>query len=118
MAAIGCASCSQRHVFLWVATAAGGARRHSHRAMARHMVNVMERKIRHLVHLGDGRWHLEENGRSQAKFDTKHEAEAEGQRWGNELKMQGTNAQMVIHREDGSIEREYTYGDDPRRFPG
>jgi hypothetical protein len=82
------------------------------------MEYVMERKIRHLVHQDDGLWHLEEDGESKATFDTKQEAEAEGQRWGNALKSRGTNAQMVIHREDGSIETEYTYGEDPRRFPG
>ena len=77
----------------------------------------MERKVRHLVHR-DGRWHLEGDDQPQGAFDTKAEALAEGQRWGNQLQARGTNSQLVIHREDGSIEKEYTYGDDPRRFPG
>ena len=64
----------------------------------------MERKVRHLVHR-DGRWHLEGDDQPQGAFDTKAEALAEGQRWGNELQTRGTNSQLVIHREDGSEQR-------------
>lgn len=79
----------------------------------------MARNVFHLVHTkADGRWHLEENGRSFADFETKGAAEAAGKARGNELHARGTDAQLVIHREDGSIETEHTYGHDPRRTPG
>lgn len=27
-------------------------------------------------------------------------------------------SQVIVHHDDGTIETEYTYGDDPERFPG
>ena len=79
----------------------------------------MERYVIQLVHTNsDGRWHLKHAGSSLASFDTKAEAEAAGQARGNKLWDEGRPAQLVVHREDGSIEHEYTYGKDPERHPG
>jgi hypothetical protein len=41
-----------------------------------------------------------------------------GKQKGNAIEQSGDDAQLIIHREDGSIEIEYTYGHDPRRIPG
>jgi hypothetical protein len=37
---------------------------------------------------------------------------------GHDLGAKGQDAQLVVHRQDGSIETEWTYGHDPRRTPG
>jgi hypothetical protein len=79
----------------------------------------MERFVIHVVHSNSsGRWHLKHNDTTLASFETKAEAFGEGQAQGNKLWDEGNPAQLVIHREDGSIEREYTYGKDPERHPG
>lgn len=77
------------------------------------------RTVIHLVHLNsDNRWHLKDGDRVLASFDSKDEALQEGKKRGNDLHAKGTNAQLVVHRQDGSIETEHTYGDDPARHPG
>ena len=79
----------------------------------------MSRTVYHLVHKNaDDRWHLEESGKITNSFDTKEQALEEGKRICNGLWDSGTRAQLVVHRQDGSIETEYTYGADPRRIPG
>ena len=79
----------------------------------------MDRYVMHLVHLNsDGRWHLKHDGSVIGSFDTKSEAEGAGVARGNKLWEQGTPAQLIVHREDGSIEFEHTYGKDPERHPG
>lgn len=79
----------------------------------------MQRYVIQLVHSdSDGRWHLQHNNSSLASFETKAEAEKEGQSRGADLWVDGTPAQLVVHREDGSVEHEYTYGRDPMRHVG
>jgi uncharacterized protein DUF2188 len=79
----------------------------------------MARAVMHLIHKNaDNRWHLEQDGKELGAFDTKEEAETEGKRRGNESEGRGQDAQLVVHRQDGSIETEWTYGHDPRRTPG
>jgi len=55
---------------------------------------------------------------AEASFGSKAEAEEAGKKRGHELLARGQDAQLVIHREDGSIETEHTYGHDPRKTPG
>ena len=79
----------------------------------------MRRYVMHLVHRkADGKWHLEHVGRSIFAFDTKDEAVDAGQTRGHRLREVGTTAQLVIHREDGSLETEFTYGEDPQEVAG
>lgn len=79
----------------------------------------MARAVVHLVHRqADDGWHLEQNGSDLGRYDTKESAEAEGRRRGRELEANGLNAQLIVHRKDGSIETEWTYGEDPRATPG
>jgi hypothetical protein len=73
----------------------------------------------HLVHKNaDGRWHLEQAGQDLGAYEIKAAAEAEGKKLGQELEAKGLNAQLVVHRQDGSIETEWTYGHDARKTPG
>jgi hypothetical protein len=77
------------------------------------------RYVMHLVHRNtDDRWHLQHLGRSIFAFDTKEQAIDAGQTRGHHLSEVGTNAQLVIHRQDGSIENEFIYGEDPHQIPG
>lgn len=79
---------------------------------------MTSRTVVHLVHKNaDDKWHLESHGRSLGYFDTKQEAVAHGKKLGQELGAKSLDAQLVVHREDGSIETEWTYGHDPRRTP-
>ena len=79
----------------------------------------MARAVMHLVHKNaDGRWHLEQNGSDLGSYHTKEHAEREGKKRGRELESSGLDAQLVVHRQDGSIETEWTYGHDPRKTPG
>ena len=79
----------------------------------------MKRYVMHLVHRKtDDRWHLEHNGRSIAGFDSKAAASEAGQARGRALSESHQDAQLVIHLQDGSIEKEYTYGHDPEQHPG
>lgn len=38
--------------------------------------------------------------------------------YGRELAQQESLGQIVVHKADGTIEEEFTYGDDPRNVPG
>jgi hypothetical protein len=79
----------------------------------------MARTVVHLVHKNaDDKWHLESAGKDLGAFDTKQEAEERGKKVGHDLGAKGQDAQLVVHRQDGSIETEWTYGHDPRRTPG
>lgn len=77
----------------------------------------MKRKVYHLVHTSDdGHWHLklEDVEGYIGSFTTKER----GLERGRELGACGDDAQLIVHREDGSIETEHTYGNDPPRFAG
>jgi hypothetical protein len=79
------------------------------------------RAVYHLVHRNaDSRWHLSRTGGDDdiASFDTKEQGRQDGERRGRAHLGRGELAQLVVHREDGSIETEFTYGDDPRDVPG
>jgi hypothetical protein len=82
--------------------------------------NDQRRTVYHLVHRNaDGRWHLSAvGGDDVASFATKEEARQDGERRGRQHVGRGELAQLVVHREDGSIETEFTYGADPRDTPG
>ena len=84
------------------------------------MANVATGRIVYqLVHTNeDALWHLKRDGKSVAKFATKQEALAAGEERGNAHWSKGDPAQLVVHRQDGSIEKEYTYGRDPHDIPG
>ncbi|WP_386067065.1 DUF2188 domain-containing protein [Tahibacter sp. UC22_41] len=77
--------------------------------------------VYHLAHrYSDDRWHLRVigDGDDLATFEIKEEARQEGERRGRQHANRGEPAQLIIHREDGSVETEFTYGFDPRDTPG
>ena len=84
------------------------------------MANVaIGRIVYHLVHTNeDLRWHLKRDGKSIEDFATKEEGLSAGEAFGQAHWGKGDRAQLVVHRQDGSIEKEYTYGKDPRKTRG
>lgn len=79
----------------------------------------MARSVFHVVHKkADGRWRLEEHAKAFASFGSKSEVEEAGKKRGQDMHARGKDAQLVIHREEGSIDTEHTYGYDPRNTPG
>ena len=76
-----------------------------------------DRTVYHVVPNADvSRWVVskENNDSFREEFDTKEEAvEAAKSRARDE-----EPAQVKVHKQDGNMEYESTYGDDPERFPG
>jgi hypothetical protein len=66
-----------------------------------------------------GRYALqrEKSQRASRVFDTKGEAVNEGQRRGRQIKEESGLAQLRIKGEKGRVQKEFTYGKDPRRYP-
>jgi hypothetical protein len=78
--------------------------------------NRMSRKIYHVTKANDGHWKgaLVSARRASVSAETKAEAVEKTV----DLARQTELAQVVIHKENGVIQSERTYGCDPRRFPG
>lgn len=74
------------------------------------------RTVYHVV-FHDDQWQVKlQGGDSEParSFDTKSEAIQQAR----ELALREKRSQVVIHTRVGAFEKEFTYGDDPRRSPG
>ena len=69
------------------------------------------RKIYHVVPNSNGGWDIKKEGgqKSSGHFDRKDDAVGRGK----ELAKSGPLGQVKIHKQDGTIQTEHTYGDDP-----
>lgn len=65
-------------------------------------------------------WKLTNAGIDRAVdvFPKKMDALAVGRSIAQQIWREGGLAQVVVHGKDGKIQKEWTYGRDPRRFPG
>lgn len=63
-----------------------------------------------------GEWAAQRRGTERAAVVTENKSDAVNE--ARRLAQQNTLGQVVIHKDDGTIQREYTYGKDPRRSPG
>lgn len=65
---------------------------------------------------GDGDWKVQKTGgqRASAVVENKTAAIQEASR----LAQKQPLSQVVIHKQDGTIQKEYTYGKDPRKTKG
>lgn len=74
------------------------------------------RKVYHVTKSHDGDWKgtLTGSNRPSVSAPTKTEALERTV----EIAKNAGHSQVVIHKENGVIQSERTYGDDPRRFPG
>lgn len=71
-----------------------------------------ERKVYHVVwDESDSRWEVQFEGSQRASetYETKEEAVDAARRLAQNYKP----SQLIVHRKDGEIQTEYTYGDDP-----
>jgi hypothetical protein len=77
---------------------------------------MSQRTVYHVVYDSNGKqWRvLRENAsRASSVHATKMEAIAAGR----ELAKNNKPSKLMIHKMDGSFEKEYTYGSDPERYP-
>jgi len=78
---------------------------------------MAKRRSFHLTHdKKKGDWKLFEQGskRTIRRFSTKDE----GVKISSEIVRKSGNSQLKIHKVDGKIQEERTYGNDPRRYKG
>jgi len=71
---------------------------------------MSERKVYHVTPGSRARWQVEENAQRAASL---HDRKAEAVSRARELAKSGRLAQVIVHKQDGTIQTEYTYGDDP-----
>jgi hypothetical protein len=78
--------------------------------------STKERKVYHVVPNSSAeRWVVsQENAEFRREFDTKEEAVE----FAKERAQQAELGQVKVHKKDGNMEYESTYGEDPRRSPG
>ena len=75
------------------------------------------RQVYHSVLKRDG-WRVVLNGRAVSAHETQKESEAEAISLGKQSYDQGGLGQAVLHKSNGEIREERTYGKDPERTPG
>jgi hypothetical protein len=74
----------------------------------------MPRRTYHVTPFGQG-WKVAAEGEDlEVVRDNKDDALEEAKR----LAQEGDLGQVILHKQDGTIAEEFTYGDDPRDIPG
>lgn len=63
-----------------------------------------------------GDWAAQRRGTERAAIVTENKSDAIDE--ARRLAQQNPLSQVVIKGENGRIQREYTYGEDPRKYPG
>lgn len=74
------------------------------------------RVVYHVKPSSDGRWQVAKRGAARAS--SSHERKTEAVARGKELAAKQRLGQLVVHKADGTIQGEFTYGADPRRTRG
>lgn len=77
----------------------------------------MTRRVFHSVPSGNG-WAVKSSGRTVSNHRTQAASEHAAVKAGHKAENGGGLGQAVLHRSDGTIKEERTYGNDPRRIPG
>lgn len=77
----------------------------------------MTRKVFHSVPNKAG-WKVESNGRTVSNHRTQAASEAAAVALGHKAQNAGELGQAVLHKANGTIREERTYGADPRKTPG
>ena len=75
----------------------------------------MNRKTYHVTPAGE-RWRVKRAGAGRA--DSLHGTKADAIHRAKTLAGRAVLGQVTVHRRDGKIQTEYTFGKDPRRSPG
>ena len=69
------------------------------------------RKVYHVTKGPDGEWKVKAENASRASCSHETKAEAVGR--AKELANGQDTGQVIVHKQDGTIQTEYTYGQDP-----
>ena len=77
----------------------------------------MTRKVYHSVPTETG-WKVEHKGRTVSNHRTQAASEAAAVTLGHQAENKGGLGQAVLHKTNGRIREERTYGADPRKTPG
>ncbi|MET0506078.1 MAG: DUF2188 domain-containing protein [Luteibacter sp.] len=76
-----------------------------------------KRSVFHSVPSKDA-WKVTLNKKTVSNHETQKDAENAAKTLGRNTEMNGGLGQAVLHKKDGSIREERTYGADPRKTPG
>lgn len=80
---------------------------------------MTKRDVFHSVPKKDGAgWSVESGGRTLSNHRTQKAAEKAAVKLGRQSQDRGGLGQAVLHKSDGKIREERTYGNDPRKTPG
>ncbi len=63
-------------------------------------------------------WAVKKDGETVSRHRKQETSEAAAVSAGHKAKDSGGLGQAVLHKKDGTIREERTYGDDPKRTPG
>jgi hypothetical protein len=77
----------------------------------------MPRKVYHSVPTNTG-WKVESNGRTLSTHRTQAASEQAAIKAGHKAQNTGGLGQAVLHKSNGRVREERTYGSDPRRTKG
>lgn len=83
------------------------------------MAKKPSREVFHSVPSKTGKgWDVTAGGEVQSHHRTQAASEKAAVRAGNKAHDQGGLGQAVLHKADGKVREERTYGNDPKRSPG
>ena len=77
----------------------------------------MKRKVYHSSPTKEG-WKVTSGGQTVSNHQTQQASEKAAIRRGHQAENSGGLGQAVLHKKDGRIREERTYGKDPRKTPG
>jgi uncharacterized protein YdaT len=77
---------------------------------------MSERKSYHVLPAKAGVWLVRTEGSSSSSNTYRTKAEAVS--GAKEIAKRQTHSQVIVHKRDGKVQTEYTYGGDPRRSKG
>ena len=81
------------------------------------MAKTQERQVFHSIRSKQG-WGLVSNGRTISRHGSQRESEQAAVNAGRAAFDRGGLGQAVLHKADGEIREERTYGKDPEKTPG
>lgn len=73
---------------------------------------------RRVYHVSPFQNHWKVKAENASRATARHEKKSDAIADARERAKKGSLGQVIIHKGDGSIEKEYTYGKDPRDIPG
>ncbi|MDX0889658.1 DUF2188 domain-containing protein [Sinorhizobium medicae] len=78
---------------------------------------MAKRTTYHSTPTKDG-WKVTQGGKTLSNHASQKESEAAAVRAGRAAQASGGLGQAVLHKSDGTIREERTYGNDPKKTPG